>query len=103
MAERIAVVGAGVFGLCAALRLRERGHDVTVFDPGPVPHPLAASTDISKVSASRRRPLSCSQRSAANDCSMASAAGRVAVEDSAVAEGEAGAAGAESYTINGGW
>lgn len=43
------VVGAGVFGLTTALELRARGHAVTVVDPGPVPHPLAESTDISKV------------------------------------------------------
>ena len=46
---RILIAGAGVFGLTAALELRRRGHEVTVIDPGPVPHPLAASTDISKV------------------------------------------------------
>src|SRR5262249_58167842 len=28
---------------------RGRGHDVTLVDPGPIPHPLAESTDISKV------------------------------------------------------
>jgi glycine/D-amino acid oxidase-like deaminating enzyme len=43
------VVGAGVFGVTAALALRRRGRAVTLLDPGPVPHPLAASTDISKV------------------------------------------------------
>jgi glycine/D-amino acid oxidase-like deaminating enzyme len=43
------VVGAGIFGLTSALELRERGYAVTLLDPGPVPHPLAASTDISKV------------------------------------------------------
>ncbi len=43
------VVGAGVFGLAAALELRRRGHAVTVIDQGPIPHPRAASTDISKV------------------------------------------------------
>ncbi len=43
------IVGAGVFGLTAALELRARGWHVTVIDPGPVPTPTAASTDISKV------------------------------------------------------
>ena len=43
------IVGAGVFGASAALELRKRGHNVTLLDPGPVPHVLAASTDISKV------------------------------------------------------
>jgi len=45
----ILIVGAGIFGVTAALELRRRGHDVLVIDPGPIPHPLAASTDISKV------------------------------------------------------
>lgn len=45
----IAIVGAGVFGVTAALALQRRGSTVTLFDPGPLPHPLAASTDISKV------------------------------------------------------
>lgn len=43
------VVGAGIYGTTAALELRRRGHSVTLIDPGPLPHPLAASTDISKV------------------------------------------------------
>ena len=47
--ERILVVGAGVFGVTAAIELRKRGHPVQLVDPGPLPHPLAASTDISKV------------------------------------------------------
>ncbi len=46
---RILIAGGGIFGLTAALALRGRGHDVTVVDPGPIPHPLAESTDISKV------------------------------------------------------
>jgi glycine/D-amino acid oxidase-like deaminating enzyme len=45
----VLVVGGGVFGLTAALELRRRGWDVEVLDQGPVPHPDASSTDISKV------------------------------------------------------
>src|SRR3546814_245378 len=33
MRKRIAVVGAGVVGICCALQLRREGHDVTVYDP----------------------------------------------------------------------
>ncbi|HLF03325.1 MAG TPA: FAD-dependent oxidoreductase [Anaerolineales bacterium] len=44
----IVIVGAGVFGATAAVELRRRGHRVQLLDPGPLPHPLAASTDISK-------------------------------------------------------
>jgi glycine/D-amino acid oxidase-like deaminating enzyme len=43
------VIGGGIFGLTAAIELSLRGHDVAVLDPGPIPHPLAESTDISKV------------------------------------------------------
>ena len=45
----ILVAGGGIFGVTAALALHARGHDVTIVDPGPLPHPLAESTDISKV------------------------------------------------------
>jgi glycine/D-amino acid oxidase-like deaminating enzyme len=44
----VVVVGAGINGVTAATELRKRGHDVVLVDPGPLPHPLAASTDISK-------------------------------------------------------
>lgn len=43
------VVGAGIFGVASALELRRRGHAVALVDPGPLPHPLAASTDVSKI------------------------------------------------------
>jgi glycine/D-amino acid oxidase-like deaminating enzyme len=46
---RIAIAGGGIFGLTAAVELAARGHAITVVDPGPIPHPLAESTDISKV------------------------------------------------------
>ena len=46
---QVLVLGGGIFGVTAALALRARGHDVTVRDPGPIPHPLAESTDISKI------------------------------------------------------
>src|SRR5262245_45914695 len=45
----ILVAGAGIFGLTAAWELRRRGWTVTVLDPGPVPRPSAASTDVSKI------------------------------------------------------
>src|SRR3954470_9840204 len=45
---KIVIVGAGVNGVTAAIELKKRGHDVDLIDPGPLPHPLAASTDISK-------------------------------------------------------
>jgi glycine/D-amino acid oxidase-like deaminating enzyme len=46
--SRIVVVGAGINGVTAAIELKRRGHEVVLVDPGPLPHPLAASTDISK-------------------------------------------------------
>src|SRR5262245_37812964 len=46
--SRIIVVGAGINGVTAAIELKKRGHEVVLVDPGPLPHELAASTDISK-------------------------------------------------------
>jgi glycine/D-amino acid oxidase-like deaminating enzyme len=46
--SKVIVVGAGVNGVTAAIELKKRGHRVILIDPGPLPHPLAASTDISK-------------------------------------------------------
>lgn len=45
----VLVVGAGIFGITAVSELNKRGVKTAVIDPGPLPHPLAASTDISKV------------------------------------------------------
>jgi glycine/D-amino acid oxidase-like deaminating enzyme len=46
--SKVIVVGAGISGVTAAIELKKRGHNVILVDPGPLPHPLAASTDISK-------------------------------------------------------
>jgi len=45
----VIVVGAGIFGVTAALELNRRDYAVSLFDPGPLPHVNAASNDISKV------------------------------------------------------
>ncbi|HJT80947.1 MAG TPA: FAD-dependent oxidoreductase [Chthoniobacterales bacterium] len=45
---KVLIVGAGINGVTAAISLKKRGHEVTLIDPGPLPHWLAASTDISK-------------------------------------------------------
>lgn len=52
MTERrreVLVVGAGIFGLAGAMELAERGYRVTVVNAGPVPHPSAASNDVSRM------------------------------------------------------
>ncbi len=46
--SKMIVVGAGINGVTAAIELKRRGHKVVLVDPGPLPHKLAASTDISK-------------------------------------------------------
>ncbi len=45
----ILIIGGGIFGCTAAWELRLRGWTVTVLEPGPVPRPSAASTDVSKI------------------------------------------------------
>jgi glycine/D-amino acid oxidase-like deaminating enzyme len=46
--SKVIVIGAGINGVTAAIELKKRGHGVILVDPGPLPHHLAASTDISK-------------------------------------------------------
>jgi glycine/D-amino acid oxidase-like deaminating enzyme len=46
--SKVIVVGAGVNGVAAAIELKKRAYGVILVDPGPLPHPLGASTDISK-------------------------------------------------------
>lgn len=48
-APSILILGGGCFGITAALELHSRGWKVTLIDQGALPHPDAASTDISKV------------------------------------------------------
>lgn len=45
--KQVIVVGAGIFGASTALALAEN-YQVTLVDSGPIPHPLATSTDICK-------------------------------------------------------
>ena len=45
----VIVIGAGIFGIAAALELRRRNHVVTLVEQGKIPNPLASSTDVSKV------------------------------------------------------
>ena len=42
--KTVIIIGAGIFGITAALELRHRGWRVHLLDPGPVPHPQAEST-----------------------------------------------------------
>ena len=43
------IVGAGIFGVTTAIELRKQNYSVAIFNPDSIPHPLAASTDISKI------------------------------------------------------
>lgn len=44
----IGIVGAGIFGIAAAIELRQRGHEIVVFEQGTVPNERASSNDVSK-------------------------------------------------------
>ena len=43
------IIGAGIFGVTTAVELCKRKYSVAVLNPGKIPHPLAESTDISKI------------------------------------------------------
>ncbi|QKV17905.1 NAD(P)/FAD-dependent oxidoreductase [Oricola thermophila] len=46
---RISVVGAGIAGLSVAWALSKRGHQVMLFEQGPVPNPMGASGDHHRI------------------------------------------------------
>jgi protoporphyrinogen oxidase len=58
MAREIAVLGAGVLGLTAALRLQQRGHQVTVFEREREPGGLAAGFPLAAADPAAPAPLS---------------------------------------------
>ena len=43
------IVGAGIFGITTAIELAKQKYQVAIINPDSIPHPRAASTDISKV------------------------------------------------------
>ena len=49
MTTNYLIIGSGIFGITTAIELRKRGYSVAVINPDNIPHPLAASTDISKI------------------------------------------------------
>jgi glycine/D-amino acid oxidase-like deaminating enzyme len=46
---KVIIVGAGIYGLSAALRLAELGHQVEVVDRGAIPHPHSSSFDYHRL------------------------------------------------------
>ena len=46
---RVLVVGAGIMGLSTAWGLTRAGHDVEIFEQGPIPNPLGSSVDQHRV------------------------------------------------------
>jgi glycine/D-amino acid oxidase-like deaminating enzyme len=46
---KISIVGAGIMGLGCAWALERLGHQVTVFEQGPIPNPLGSSVDAHRL------------------------------------------------------
>ncbi len=46
---KIVVVGGGIMGLCVAWAAARAGHEVELFEQGPLPNPLASSFDHSRL------------------------------------------------------
>jgi glycine/D-amino acid oxidase-like deaminating enzyme len=42
---RIIIVGGGIMGLCSAWALRRAGHQIALYEQGPIPNPLGSSCD----------------------------------------------------------
>jgi glycine/D-amino acid oxidase-like deaminating enzyme len=47
--KHVSIIGGGIGGLCAAWALARRGHEVAVFDRGPIPNPHGASFDEHRI------------------------------------------------------
>ena len=43
------IIGGGIFGLTTGIELVKKGYSTALINPGKIPHPDAASTDISKI------------------------------------------------------
>ncbi len=46
---KVTVVGAGIFGLCTALELSNRGHEVELIERGAIPNPESSSFDLHRL------------------------------------------------------
>jgi glycine/D-amino acid oxidase-like deaminating enzyme len=42
---RVIIIGGGIMGLCCAWAASCAGYQVVLYEQGPIPNPLASSTD----------------------------------------------------------